>query len=130
MSARTYTLAEARAILPRVKELMGAVQAARRAILKLRPAAWPALRAAATNGGSKEAGELALEFGKLEAGIKAILALGVQIKDVDSGLVDFLGTRDGREIYLCWRYGEDDIAFWHDLDAGFAGRQPIDPRVS
>jgi hypothetical protein len=130
MSARTYTLAEARAVLPRVKELMAMVQAARRAILKLRAAAWPALRAAATNGGSKQAGELALEFGKLETGIKGIMALGVQIKDIDSGLVDFLGTREGREIYLCWQYGEDDIAFWHELDAGFAGRQPIDPLVN
>ncbi|RIK54596.1 MAG: DUF2203 domain-containing protein [Chloroflexi bacterium] len=129
MSARTYTLAEARAVLPRVKELMAMVQAARRAILQLRSAAWPALRAAAANGGSKEAGELALEFGKLETGVKGILALGVQIKDIDSGLVDFLGTRDGREIYLCWQYGEDDIAFWHETDAGFAGRQPIDPLV-
>lgn len=130
MSTRTYTLAEARALLPRVKELMGRVQEARRAILQLRPAAWPALRKAAANGGSHEAGELALQFIKLEHGVKGILALGIEIKDVDSGLLDFRGTRAGQEVYLCWRHGEDDILFWHDLDAGFAGRRPIDALVS
>lgn len=130
MSARTYTLVEARALLPQVKELMGKVQEARRAILQLRPAAWPALRKAAANGGSQEASELAMQFAKLERGVKGILALGIEIKDVDSGLLDFHGTRAGQEVYLCWRHGEDDILFWHELDAGFAGRRPIDPLVS
>lgn len=130
MNARTYTLAEARAILPRVKELMRMIQEARRAILQLRPSAWPALAAAAANGGSRQAGEMAMQYRKLETGVKGILALGIQIKDVDSGLIDFLGTRQGEEIFLCWRYGEEDILYWHHLDAGFAGRQPIDSLVN
>lgn len=130
MSARTYTLAEAREALPRVKQLMGMVQAARQEIARLQPAAWPALRNAASNGGSHDAGELAMQFRRLEAGVKGILALGIQIKDLDSGLLDFLGTRQGREICLCWRYGEEDILFWHDLEAGFAGRRPIDALVN
>jgi hypothetical protein len=41
------------------------------------------------------------------------------------GLLDFPSLRDGREVYLCWKYGEDQIDFWHDMDAGFMGRQPI-----
>jgi hypothetical protein len=44
--------------------------------------------------------------------------------------VDFLGQRNGREIYLCWHYGEEDIAYWHELNAGFAGRRPVDEHVS
>jgi hypothetical protein len=48
------------------------------------------------------------------------------IKDINSGLVDFLAQREGRDIYLCWQYGEDHIRHWHDLDAGFAGRQLMD----
>jgi hypothetical protein len=126
MHARHFTLTEARALLPKVKELMHAAQMARSEILRLRPEIWPVLRSAALNGGSREAGEVLVQFQKLEAGVKGILALGVVVKDVDAGLVDFLGTRAERDIYLCWRYGEDDIRYWHELDTGFAGRQPID----
>jgi hypothetical protein len=49
----------------------------------------------------------------------------VLIKDINTGLLDFLALKDGREVYLCWQYGEGDIAFWHEVDAGYAGRQPI-----
>jgi hypothetical protein len=58
--------------------------------------------------------------------LQEIEALGVAIKDLDIGLCDFLAERDGRDIWLCWRYGEKRVEFWHDLDTGFAGRQPIE----
>lgn len=50
---------------------------------------------------------------------------GCELKDPNTGLIDFLSLRNGREIYLCWRLGEDRINFWHDLQSGFAGRQPL-----
>ncbi|MEN9933533.1 MAG: hypothetical protein RLZZ387_112 [Chloroflexota bacterium] len=56
----------------------------------------------------------------------AIQTLGVELKDPATCLVDFRALRDGVEVYLCWRYGEPRVAFWHPLEAGFAGRQPID----
>ena len=59
----------------------------------------------------------------------AMARLAIVVKDVDQGLVDFLGKRNGRDIYLCWQYGEDDIDYWHDLNTGFAGRHPIDRQV-
>lgn len=59
--------------------------------------------------------------------VEAINEMGVQIKDLDRGLVDWLGLRDGRKVYICWERGEPTIAFWHELDAGFEGRQPIQP---
>jgi hypothetical protein len=62
--------------------------------------------------------------------LEAIAETGVQVKDLDIGLCDFLGVREGREVWLCWQYGEKVIRFWHDLDAGFAGRQPIDPKAT
>jgi hypothetical protein len=130
MDAKHFTLAEARSLLPQVRELMELAQSARREIFRLRPEAWPALRQAASNGGSREAGEMFTQFRRLEAGIKGITKLGVLVKDVDQGLVDFLGRREGRDVLLCWHYGEDDILFWHDLNAGFAGRHPIDSLVS
>jgi hypothetical protein len=129
MNARYFTLAEARAALPQVKNLMHMAQTARQEILRLRPEVWPVLRKAASNGGSREAGELMLHFQRLETGIKGIMNMGITVKDVDEGLIDFLGKRNGREVYLCWKYGEDDIDYWHDLTTGFAGRQPIDSQI-
>jgi hypothetical protein len=52
--------------------------------------------------------------------------MGVHIKDIDKGLCDFPYLRQGRVVYLCWHLGEDDIAFWHDIEAGFGGREPLD----
>ena len=129
MSTRYFSLDEARATLPQVKALMEQVQAARREILRVRPDALPAIEKAATNGGNKAAGELSMHAMRLEQGVKGILALGVTVKDIDAGLVDFLGLRNGREVYLCWRFGEEELAFWHELNTGFAGRHPLDEYV-
>lgn len=129
MSTRYFSLDEARATLPRVKALMEQVQAARREILRVRPDALPAIEKAATNGGNKAAGELSAHAMRLEQGVKGIIALGITIKDIDAGLVDFLGLRNGREVYLCWRYGEEELGFWHELNAGFSGRRPLDEYV-
>jgi hypothetical protein len=58
--------------------------------------------------------------------LQAIEETGVTVKDLDIGLCDFLGEREGREVWLCWQYGEKRVGFWHDLNAGFSGRQPLD----
>ncbi len=73
------------------------------------PTALPAIEKAAQNGGCKEAGELYVQGTRIEHGVKGIAELGILVKDLDMGLVDFLGTRDGHEVFLCWHYGEDDI---------------------
>ena len=54
-----------------------------------------------------------------------IQALGAVVKDLELGLVDFPSLRDGEEVFLCWRVGEDEIGFWHPVDEGFAGRRPL-----
>ena len=59
--------------------------------------------------------------------VNAIHTRGAIVKDLDEGLVDFPAVRGGEEILLCWRLGEDEVAFWHGLEEGFAGRQPLDP---
>ncbi len=75
------------------------------------------------NGGSKKAGEMLPQFEHMQAAGRGDVAMGIVLKDPDTGLVDFLNRRpDGHEVYLCWRYGEKEVAFWHELDAGFAGR--------
>ncbi len=69
--------------------------------------------------------ELARHIQTLQMLDSELKEFGCELKDADSGLIDFLSLRDGREIYLCWRLGEERINFWHYLDTGFAGRQPL-----
>lgn len=71
--------------------------------------------------------ELEAEEFKLQEYVEELERLGVELKGPD-GLCDFPSTLDGRPVYLCWRLGEPEVAFWHDRQAGFAGRQPIKPR--
>lgn len=61
--------------------------------------------------------------------IDNIRTLGGEVKDLDSGLVDFPGRRGSEEILLCWKLGEKHIGYWHPVDAGFAGRRPIDEQI-
>jgi len=63
---------------------------------------------------------------KIRQGIQEIQALGCVVKDLDMGLVDFPALRDGQEVYLCYRLGEERIAFWHGLEEGYAGRKPLE----
>ena len=65
----------------------------------------------------------------LSDSLERIRALGGDVKDLDLGLVDFPGRREGQDILLCWRLGEKRIQFWHTPDEGFAGRRPIDPSM-
>jgi len=62
---------------------------------------------------------------EIEDGVEEILDRGIIVRTVDTGLVDFPSQREGREVYLCWIRGEDQIEFWHETDRGFAHRQPL-----
>jgi hypothetical protein len=69
--------------------------------------------------------EMAAQEEKLGAFIDELTQLGVELKNPADGLCDFYSLRDGREVYLCWRLDEPEVLYWHELDAGFAGRQPL-----
>ncbi|RMG42133.1 MAG: DUF2203 family protein [Planctomycetota bacterium] len=69
--------------------------------------------------------EMEQDIEKLEACIDELRQLGVQLKDPVLGLIDFPAKCGDRDVFLCWQLGEDTVAYWHDLDAGFAGRRPI-----
>ena len=120
-----FTLQEANEALQIIRPLMDEVQTIRQKILANQPEAWPAIEKSAGNGGNKALSRMVQDFERLDALIHQILDTGVQIKDINTGLLDFSATRDGREVYLCWKHGEYEIAFWHEVDAGFSGRQPI-----
>lgn len=121
-----FTLQQANEALKIIRPLMEDVQTIRRKILANQPEAWPAIEKSAGNGGNKALSNIVQDFEKLDALIHQIQDAGAQIKDINTGLLDFSALRDEREVYLCWQYGEGDIAFWHEVEDGYAGRQPIE----
>ena len=121
-----FTLKEANEALKVIRPLMEEVQMIRQKILANQPEAWPAIEKSAGNGGNRALSNMVQDFEKLDALIHQIQDAGAEIKDINTGLLDFSALKDGREVYLCWQYGEEDIAFWHEVEAGFAGRQPIE----
>ena len=121
-----FTVHEANEALKVIRPLMDEVQAIRQKILANQPEAWPAIEKSAGNGGNRALSDMIQDFENFDALIHQILDTGAQIKDINTGLLDFSALKDGREVYLCWQYGEEDIAFWHEVEAGFAGRQPIE----
>jgi hypothetical protein len=125
MPTHYFTVAEANALLPRVKAVISDLLDARQRILDAQPDLWPVLEKAIGNGGSKKAGELLVEFERIESSVHALSEMGCILKDINSGLVDFPTIRNGRKVLLCWRYDEPEVGFWHDAEAGFAGRQPL-----
>lgn len=123
--ARYFTVEEANIALEVIRPLMRRILEIRQVILEKQSELEPVLQRVNGNGGSRVASQLAMEYGELQNLIAQIQASGASLKDLNSGLVDFLSQREGREVYLCWRYGEESVVYWHDLEAGFAGRQPI-----
>ena len=123
---RYFTLPEANETLNSIRPLVDEIQEIRQAILRNQPEAWPAIEKSAGNGGNRALSDMVKDFEKLDALVHQIQDLGVLIKDINLGLLDFPALRGEQEVYLCWQYGEGEIAFWHEVEAGFAGRQPIE----
>jgi len=122
---RYFTVDEANATLQTLRPIIAEILEIRSAILERQPEIWSVIAKAAGNGGNRAAGEAELEFQRINSLVRQIHALGVLLKDVNIGLLDFLSIRDGKDIYLCWRYGEAEIRYWHELEAGFSGRQAL-----
>jgi hypothetical protein len=122
---RHYTLEEATALLPAVADLLVRMRAARDRLGDAEARA--ALAAAGQGNGGGEPGKVVSEgFLELRESMLELRSREIVLRDLDRGLVDFPALREGREIYLCWEEGEPGIGFWHDPDAGFAGRRPLD----
>ncbi len=123
---RYFTLQEANNTLNSVRAWMDEIQDIRQEILKHQPEIWSVMEKSAGNGGNPTLSRMVKTFDRLDALIHSIQDLGILIKDINTGLIDFPAIKDNHEVYLCWKYGEEDIQFWHEIEDGFAGRQPID----
>jgi hypothetical protein len=124
---KLFTPSEANEMIPVVRPILQKIKSAHTEIARFREPANAAATAAQSGGGGMEGGsryvKLLYEIGKLTLEIDN---LGVQLKDYSRGLIDFPSWRDGRVVLLCWQLGENDqIEWWHEVEGGFAGRQPL-----
>ena len=127
---RLFTREEAELLLPLLTDLLTRLRDSLSELEQARARVEAIPLAARGNGRAAEVEAVERRVADLMAAANEALArindLGVEVKDMATGLVDFRSLRDGRVVYLCWRLGEPTIAYWHELDAGFAGRQPLD----
>lgn len=129
---RLFTRAEANALLPELRRLLGQVSAARRRLLQT-ARELEALERKRDRSNALQLGRNLRETRErlgaareaLRAALDEIVDQGVQVKNVEPALLDFPAWHEGRIVLLCWRDGEPSVSYWHDLDAGFAGRRPL-----
>jgi hypothetical protein len=124
MAERHYTVEQANAALGWVLERIERLRTAREGLNDEEARA--ALQdAGPTNGGGEPGRVVSDAFLEMRNALVELQAMEVVLRDLDRGLVDFPSIRDGHEVFLCWEEGEDEIGFWHDLDAGYGGRRPL-----
>jgi hypothetical protein len=130
--ARVFTPEEANEALAEVRPLAERMVQARRALAAAARRQRELVIRIAGNGGDLSPGEVRdaaaaveREVATIAECVAALEAAGVQVKDMDEGLVDFPARHAGRDILLCWKVGEPAVSYWHGLDEGFAGRKPL-----
>jgi hypothetical protein len=129
---RYFSPEEANEVLEEVRPLTEALVGHRRALVELQERQASLTMRIAGNGGNVEPHELQEVQDRIDeevAGIARCVArihqVGALVKDLDEGLVDFPARREGEEVLLCWRLGEDEVGYWHGVEEGFSGRRPL-----
>jgi len=123
-ASRHYTVEQANSALGWVAERIERLRAARVG-LNDEQARAALSEAGPTNGGGEPGRVVSAAFLEMRSALVELQAMEVVLRDLDRGLVDFPSIRDGREVFLCWEEGEDEVEYWHDLDAGYGGRRPL-----
>lgn len=138
MSDRTFTLEEAQMLLPVLESLLRTAITGKELIEEVDAEFQEVTQRIFLNGGTslnivplaRKKAEREKTMQRVKDAMAEIDATGVQVKDLDIGLLDFPCEVDGRTILLCWKLGEDSITHWHGITEGFAGRKPIDERIA
>jgi hypothetical protein len=132
MAERHFTPEEANSLLERVRPVAESLVAHRRAFTVAAARRARLSQRISGNGGDFDPQEpseldeqLEREAEAVARAVDELQRLGVLVKDLDRGLVDFPALRGGEEVLLCWQVGEDEVAFWHGVEEGFAGRKPL-----
>ena len=118
---RRFTLAEANKSLALVKRIVGDIVQTHARALQLQEE----LASSSSKRQNEVKERLETEMHHLEDYVDELSEIGCELKDYEMGLIDFTGRHRGHDVCLCWKLGEETIAFWHECDAGFAGRQPV-----
>jgi hypothetical protein len=115
-------LAEANSALPLVRRIVGDIVKTHGLVLRLQ-----AEMERAGNARDQAATQTQLDasVGRLEDFVDELGEVGCELKDYQVGLIDFVGRHQNRDVHLCWKLGEEQIGYWHEINAGYAGRQPI-----
>jgi len=124
---KLFTVEEANSLLPSVRPIVKSIQRSHRRLTSFQTTAKRAAAGAENGGGGMVRGpQYAHLLVDLSLGASQLEGLGVQLKDYSQGLIDFPSMRDGRVVLLCWKSDEgDQLEWWHDLETGFSGRQPL-----
>lgn len=129
--ARLFTLSQARRQLPMIAAVVTVMRKRALRLDELTALSASMRRTSSADGEPvvSDDSDLTAEIDKLQGQIAMLIEhiqqQGVEVKDIRRGLVDWRAERDGREVYLCWQYGERTVSWWHELTDGVAGRQPI-----
>jgi hypothetical protein len=119
---REFTAEEANSLLPALTESLQQIRQAREVILA---GAEHVRRSASLAGGGQVSQEYWDALRDMRKRLEWLADQGIILRDTDSGLVDFPSRREGKDVFLCWRLGEDRIAYWHPPETGFSGRRPL-----
>jgi hypothetical protein len=132
MAERHFTPDEANALLERVRPIAESLVAHRRTFTVTAARRARLTARISGNGGDFDPQEprelneqLEQEAEAVARAVEELERLGVLVKDLDRGLVDFPALREGEEVLLCWQVGEEEVAYWHGVEEGFAGRKPL-----
>ena len=138
MANRTFTLNEAQKLLPVLESLLRTAIEGKKLIESVDSELQEVVHRVFLNGGTflniihlaRRKAEREKAVQRVKDSMAEIDAIGVQVKDLDIGLLDFPCNVDGRTVLLCWKLGEKEITHWHGTSEGFAGRKPIDERIA
>lgn len=120
-----FSLEEARALLPELRRIFKDAHARRERARRADERLGKLIETTRSDIGGPPVSNLLMDLQQMQAQMERVEKLGVVVKDFDRGLLDFPSIHNGREVFLCWELDEEDIEFWHDLDAGYAGRERL-----
>ena len=124
---RTFTIAEANRLIPELENHLHGIRRGKTVLIRTKADIKKASSNAHLGGGSTVGLHYVQTLEQISEHLHEIQEMGVHIKDLELGLCDFPFQKEGRIVYLCWKLGEGDIRYWHEIHSGYSDRQPLEP---